>query len=178
LRLCLGRVSIGSLWRGHLGQRPLLDGGSRSGFTVWSGNSINITGDPSSWPKGAVEISGGASRAGELLVALGLRFGAIGAGNGCPARALGDHGIRGDSFLVVLVSPVDLVVSLEQIAGHTGQSRVHSGGRMESCSTYRRAKDIWQVKHLKGLTLVSGARLLAESNGGEPRQPRGEASYG
>jgi hypothetical protein len=70
--------------------------------------------------------------------------------------------LDGKALLIVLVPSVDSVMSLEQVSGEfvrllpmeKDTRAVPRGIRMEH-KTYRRAKLMWQVKHLKGLTLVS-----------------------
>jgi hypothetical protein len=96
-------------------------GGSRGGsggvFAIsWSRYTINITGYSTSWPKGALQSTAGATAAWKLLVALGFGFGTVGASDWSSTRALGYHWIRRQSFLVILVPAMDGVMSLEQVA--------------------------------------------------------------
>jgi len=63
------------------------------------------------------EFFGSASTAGELFIALGLGFGAVGAGNGCAAGTFG-HEYAGCAILGILVLSMDREVPLQKITAH------------------------------------------------------------
>jgi hypothetical protein len=73
---------------------------------------VDIAGRSSSWPQDAFEISLGTSTTGKLLVALGLRSGAVCAGNGRSAGMLG-HQYARYAITALLVLAMDGVMSLQ-----------------------------------------------------------------
>lgn len=54
---------------------------------------------------------------------------------------------------MILVPAMDGVMSLKKIAG--SDISLASGMSYQAEASYRLANDMWQVKHLKGLTFVS-----------------------
>ena len=128
----------------------------------------NNTGDilrrPPSWTQCALQIPPRTPRTRKLLIALGLGLCTIAASNRCAACRLGNHAINGRNGFLILIASVDGVMSLQKIPGE-GKKSVKLGkvgGRRFEASTNRRAKDIWHVKHLKGLTLVSGLEIVSK----------------
>jgi hypothetical protein len=122
----------------------------------WTADPVHVLGCSSSRAECALEIPLCTSAAWELLVALGLGLCTVAARDRSPAGRLWDYALDGQAFLVVLVSSMDSVVSLEQVSGD--DVRICWREKKETgLKTYRRAKLMWQVKHLKGLTLVSAA---------------------
>lgn len=102
---------------------------------------------------------------GELFVAFGLGLCTVTAGNGCATGRLWYYALGWETFFVILVAAVDGVMSLQKVSvrwsatrsvrPRTERRKEHGrNGRLHT-STYRRAKLIWQVKHLNGFTLVS-----------------------
>lgn len=112
------------------------------------------------------------STARELLVALGLRLRAVAASNWGSASGFRYYALRWKAFFIVLVSAVYGVVSLQEIPTYSSAyykqtKQVHKKQAnqvaREGIGTYRRAKLMWQVKHLNGFTLVSSqTRWLAQ----------------
>ena len=122
----------------------------------WNTDSIHILRRPSSRPQRTLQVPLCTSAARELLVTLRLRLRAIAASNGCPASRLRYYTLNWEAFFVVLVTTVYGVVALQKITTDC-QPRWLLPGNLEepSRATHRRAKLMWQVKHLKGFTLVS-----------------------
>ena len=122
----------------------------------WNTDSIHILRRPSSRPQRTLQVPLCTSAARELLVTLRLRLRAIAASIGCPASRLRYYTLNWEAFFVVLVTTVYGVVALQKITTDC-QPRWLSPGDLEepSRATHRRAKLMWQVKHLKGFTLVS-----------------------
>lgn len=119
-RLCLCWATIGQLWL----QLTVLS--VYTGNIVWrhGGQALRrndqshagcVFGRTSRWSESAFEVPSGTSRTWKFLVALGLRFGTVAAGNRCSAGRLGNHAIYGWDFLLVGITTVDYVVSLEEI---------------------------------------------------------------
>lgn len=100
------------------------------------------------------EITTRTSAARKLLIAFGLGFGTVGTSDGCSTSCLRNHD-TGYAVLVVLVLPMYSVVALEEIPGNVRKVITY---RFDS---YRRANDMWQVKHLNGLMLVSKLSVSA-----------------
>jgi hypothetical protein len=77
-------------------------------------HGVDVAGGSSGWPEDTFEISLGTTTAGKLLVALGLRSGAICAGNGCSSGMLG-HQYVWYAITAVLVFAMDGVMALQKV---------------------------------------------------------------
>jgi hypothetical protein len=83
----------------------------------WTADPVDVLGCSASWAECALQIPLCTSAAWELLVALGLGLCTVAARDRSPASRLWYYALDRQAFLVVLVSSVDSVVSLEQVSG-------------------------------------------------------------
>lgn len=100
----------------------------------------------------ASEVPASATTAWKLLVTLRLCLSTIAAGDRSTPSRLRNHAIGGRNGFLILVSSMNCVMSLKEIPINL---RLVSKKEILIRDTYLLANDMWQVKHLNGLTLVS-----------------------
>lgn len=126
--------------------------------TAWTrlrskSSPLNAFRCPTSRPQRALQVSLSTATARKLLVTLRLRLCAIAASNWSSTGGLWYYPLRRETFFVILVATVYSVMPLQKVPTKSSASRSLQKGTQTG--TYRRAKLMWHVKHLNGLTLVS-----------------------